>query len=100
MPSDAENVSGAWFPILDALRSAENATPVVTVETKEEAEAVVAWKHEYGPNKARVVGTTLGHFNEIVGSEEYMNFVARSILWSVKKLDDKGEPLEGYWLGK
>ena len=65
-----------------------------------EAEAVVAWKHEYGPNKARVVGTTLGHFNEIVGSEEYLNFVARSILWSVKKLDDEGKPAEGYWLEK
>lgn len=63
-------------------------------------EAVVAWKQEYGPNKARVVGTTLGHFNEIVGSEQYLNFVARSILWSVKKLDDEGKPAEGYWLGK
>jgi len=64
------------------------------------AEAVVAWKHEYGPNKARVVGTTLGHFNEIVGSQEYLNFVARSILWSVKKLDDEGKPAQGYWLEK
>lgn len=65
-----------------------------------EVEAVVAWKHEYGPNKARVVGTTLGHFNEIVGSEDYLNFVARSILWSVKKLDDEGKPAEGYWIEK
>lgn len=65
-----------------------------------EVEAVVAWKHEYGPNKARVVGTTLGHTNEVVGSEEYLNFVARSILWTVKKLDDEGKPAEGYWLEK
>lgn len=64
------------------------------------AEAVVAWKHEYGPNKARVVGTTLGHFNEIVGDDKYLDFLARSILWSVKKLDDEGKPAEGYWIEK
>ncbi|MDX1679313.1 MAG: ThuA domain-containing protein [Akkermansiaceae bacterium] len=63
-------------------------------------EAVVAWKHEYGPNKARVFGTTLGHFNEIVGSDEYLDLVARALLWTTKKLDEEGEPVEGYWIEK
>lgn len=64
------------------------------------SEAVVAWKHEFGPKKARVVGLTLGHFNEIVSDDRYLDFVARSILWSVKKLDDEGKPADGYWIEK
>lgn len=63
-------------------------------------EAVVAWKHEFGPKKARVVGLTLGHFNEIVADDRYLDFVARSILWSTEKLSDDGKPAEGYWIEK
>ncbi len=59
-------------------------------------EAVVAWKHEYGPKKARVFGTTLGHFNEIVGSDEYLDLITRGLLWSVGKLGEDGKPVEGY----
>jgi len=64
------------------------------------AESVVAWKHEYGANKARVFGTTLGHFNEIVADDKYLDFISRALLWSTKKLDDEGKPAEGYWIEK
>lgn len=59
-------------------------------------EAIVAWTHEYGPKKAKVFGTTLGHFNEIVASNEYLDLITRGLLWSVGKLDAEGNPVEGY----
>ena len=64
------------------------------------SEAVVAWTHEYGPEKARVFGTTLGHFNEIVGDDRYLDLVARALLWSTGKLGEDGTPDEGYWVGE
>jgi len=60
------------------------------------SEAVVAWTHEYGPKKARVFGTTLGHFNEIVSSDEYLDLITRGLLWSVGKLEADGTPASGY----
>lgn len=61
-----------------------------------EAEAVVAWTNLYGPRKARVFSTTLGHNNETVGDARYLDLVARGVLWSAGKLGDDGKPVPGY----
>lgn len=48
---------------------------------------VVAWTNLY-KGKARVFATTLGHNNETVADERYLDLVTRGLLWAVDKLDD------------
>jgi type 1 glutamine amidotransferase len=50
-------------------------------------ESVVAWTNMYN-RKTRVFATTLGHNNETVGDAQYLDLVARGLLWSVDKLDE------------
>lgn len=59
-------------------------------------EAVVTWTNLYGPKKARVFCTTIGHFNETVADDRYLDLVARGVLWGVGKLKDDGTPADGY----
>lgn len=51
-----------------------------------EAEAVVAWTNEYGPKKTRIFCTTLGHNNETVADDRYMELVVRGLLWATGRL--------------
>jgi len=55
-----------------------------------EANAVVAWVNEYGPNKTRIFSTTLGHNNETVGDDRYLALVVRGLLWAAGRLNDDG----------
>ena len=48
---------------------------------------VVAWTNTYN-GKTKVFATTLGHNNETVADDRYLDLVARGLLWSVGKLDD------------
>jgi type 1 glutamine amidotransferase len=64
--------------------------------TQGKAEAVVAWTNEFGPKKTRVFSTTLGHNNETVADDRYLDLVARGLLWATGKLSDDGAPAAGY----
>jgi type 1 glutamine amidotransferase len=50
------------------------------------ADTIVTWTNTY-KGKTRVFGTTLGHNNETVADERYLDLVARGLLWSVDKLE-------------
>jgi type 1 glutamine amidotransferase len=50
------------------------------------AETVVAWTNTYN-GKAKVFATTLGHNNETVSDERYLDLVTRGLLWTLGKLD-------------
>jgi len=54
--------------------------------TTKEAEAVVTWTNDYAG--IRVFSTTVGHFNETVADDRYLDLVTRGILWSCDKLND------------
>jgi type 1 glutamine amidotransferase len=54
----------------------------------------VVWINQYG--KGRVFGTTLAHNNVTMQNTNYMNMMARGILWACDKLDEKGQPKPGY----
>ncbi|MGH7135711.1 MAG: ThuA domain-containing protein [Pirellulales bacterium] len=47
---------------------------------------VVAWTNQYG--KTRVLSTTIGHNNDTVADDRYLNLVTRGLLWSCDKLND------------
>jgi len=58
------------------------------------AEAVVAWTNDY--KGTRVFSTTIGHNNDTVKDERYLDLVARGLLWACGKLGDDGKPVAGY----
>ncbi|RYD37678.1 MAG: hypothetical protein EOP86_02870 [Verrucomicrobiaceae bacterium] len=60
------------------------------------SETVVAWSHEYGPKKTRVFSTTIGHNNETVADDKYLDLVTRGLLWSTGHLTAEGKPAPGY----
>ena len=49
---------------------------------------MVAWTNEYGPQKTRIFSTSLGHQNETVADERYLDFVSRGILWATGNLNN------------
>ncbi len=61
-----------------------------------ENDNVVIWTNEFGPKKARVFSTTLGHNNETVQDTRYLDLVARGVLWACDKLDADSKPKAGY----
>lgn len=61
-----------------------------------EANAVVVWTNEYGPNKTRIFSTTLGHNTETVADARYLDLVTRGLLWTTGHLSDDGKPEAGY----
>ncbi len=72
-----------------------NCTPLATAfgpQTK--AEHPVIWVNTLG--KTKVFGTTLGHHNETMLSEEWLGVVTRGVLWTVDKLQENGQPVPGY----
>lgn len=58
---------------------------------------VCIWVNTYG--KGRVFGTTIGHHNETMLHETYLDLVTRGLLWSAGKLDGDGKPAKGYQAG-
>lgn len=61
-------------------------------ETKKEHPVV--WLNTHG--KARVFTTTLGHLDATMKTDEYLDLVARGLLWACGKLTDDGKPMKGY----
>ncbi|MDB6112167.1 MAG: hypothetical protein JWR69_3917, partial [Pedosphaera sp.] len=56
-------------------------------------DSVVAWVNEYGPKKARVFSTTIGHNYATVEDARYLDLVTRGALWATGHLKDDGTPL-------
>jgi type 1 glutamine amidotransferase len=53
-------------------------------ETKKDEPCI--WTNQYG--KARVFGTTIGHYNEEMADPVFLDYLTRGILWSCNKLED------------
>ncbi len=70
-------------------------TPLAQAYSPEEkSDQVCMWTNTYG--KARVFGTTIGHHNETMLCDEWLDTVARGLLWTCGKLNGDGTPLAGY----
>ncbi len=61
-----------------------------------EVTEVVVWTNEYGDNKTKIFSTTIGHNNETVADDRYLDLVTRGLLWSIDKLGDDGKAKAGY----
>ena len=73
----------------------DSATPIAKGK-QGDSETIVAWTNTYGEKKTRVFSTTLGHNNETVADDRYLDLVTRGLLWACQKLDDEGKPLAGF----
>jgi type 1 glutamine amidotransferase len=58
-------------------------------------ETVVVWTNTYNKN-TKVFCTTLGHNNETVADDRYLDLVTRGLLWATGHLNDDGKPAPGY----
>jgi len=88
-----------WLDAKDELYRNEKLWPTVialgTAYSEEsKKDHVVIWLNEFG--KTRVFATTLGHANDTMKSDVYLDLVARGLLWSCDKLDENGKPKAGY----
>ena len=61
-----------------------------------EAESVVVWTNEFGPKKTRIFSTTIGHNNETVADDRYLDLVTRGLLWVSGHLKDDGTAADGF----
>jgi type 1 glutamine amidotransferase len=61
-----------------------------------EAQSVVAWTNEYGPNKTKIFSTTIGHNTKTVGDARYLDLVTRGILWTTGHITEDGKAAAGY----
>jgi len=52
----------------------------------QDAEAVVVWTNEY--HDTRVFSTTIGHYDETVADDRYLDLVTRGLLWTCKRLNE------------
>ena len=50
-----------------------------------EDDCAITWVNRYG--STRVFSTSLGHFNETVSDERYLDLVTRGVLWACDRLD-------------
>jgi type 1 glutamine amidotransferase len=73
-----------------------NCTPLAESLTpkKESDRHPCIWVNTYG--KARIFGTTLGHMNETMQQDLYLNLVTRGLLWACDKLDEHGNARPGH----
>ena len=53
------------------------------------------WTNTYN-KKTRVFATTLGHNNDTVADDRYLDLVTRGLLWATGHLSDDGKPAPGY----
>ena len=73
-------------------------TPLATVHGEEtKKDHVVIWVNTYG--KGRSFATTLGHGNGTMAAPEYLDLIARGLLWACDKLTATGQPKAGFGPG-
>ena len=70
----------------------DTAKPLAEAMSRErKANQTVIWTNQYG--KARVFGTTIGHYTHTVETPEFLDLVTRGTLWAAGKLQDDGKPV-------
>lgn len=47
----------------------------------------LVWVHQYGPADVRIWSTSLGHFNETVADDRYLDLVANGVVWALDRND-------------
>lgn len=91
-PKEWKTPNGELYKILKVWPNCEPLAEAFGSDTKKNHPVI--WVNKFG--KARVFGTSLGHHNETMNSDVWLDLVARGALWSVGKLEENGKPMQGY----
>jgi type 1 glutamine amidotransferase len=88
-----------WQTINEELYELERVWPSMTPLAQAYSEETkksypVIWVNTHG--KARVFVTTLGHNNEMMASDVYLDLVSRGLLWTLGRLQPDGTAASGY----
>ena len=91
-PAPWRTPQGELYEILEVFPTA---TPLAQAFGQEsQKQQVTVWTNNF--QGVRVFGTTIGHHNETMQTDTYLDMLARGLLWSANKLDAAGNPLPGY----
>ncbi len=72
-----------------------NCTPLAEAFGEDtQKDHTVIWVNTFG--KAKVFGTSLGHHNETMNTDEWLDVVGRGLLWTVDGLNDDGTAKAGF----
>ncbi|MEZ6137314.1 MAG: ThuA domain-containing protein [Pirellulaceae bacterium] len=75
--------------LLDSASALATGKQEVIKDSKEHTEeCVIVWTNNYR-DTAKVFATTLGHNNDTVADERYLDLITRGLLWSCGKLNDQ-----------
>ncbi len=88
-----------WLDAKDELYKNEKVWPTVVPLAKAygqdtKKDHVVVWVNTIGDTRFFV--TTLGHGNDTMKSDVYLDLITRGLLWSCQQLGDDGKPKAGY----
>lgn len=88
-----------WPVAQDELYKIEKVWPNVTPLAKSygqetKADHTVIWTNTIGKN--RIFVTTLGHLDDTMKTDAFLDLVTRGVLWSIGKLNDDGTAAPGY----
>ncbi len=75
-------LSDTGHPLARGKQTIQQPNGAVTIDDQ-----IVVWTNTY-KTQTRVFATTLGHNNDTVADDRYLDLVTRGLLWSVDKLDE------------
>lgn len=92
-PAEWKTPNGELYRILKVW---DTATPLAEGTAGPREKHICVWVNEYGPRKSRVFGTTIGHHNETMAEDTYLDLVTRGLLWAAGRLGADGKPVAGF----
>lgn len=92
-PAEWKTPKGELYRIMKVW---ETATPLAEGTASPTEKHLCVWVNEYGEKKSRVFGTTIGHHNETMLEDTYLDLVTRGLLWVCGKLSEDGKPVAGF----
>ena len=78
----------------DYITQANLTVPAEAYGEDTQKDHTVIWANTFG--KAKIFGTSLGHHNETMNTDVWLDLVGRGLLWTVDGLTDDGTPKPGF----
>ena len=91
-PETWETPNGELYMIENIWPNCQPLAAAYSPETKRDQPCI--WTNSY--DNVRIFGTTLGHHNETMMADVWLDTVSRGVLWAVDKINTDGSPAPGY----
>ncbi|MCA9065754.1 MAG: ThuA domain-containing protein [Planctomycetaceae bacterium] len=91
-PSEWQTPNGELYKIERVWPNCIPLAQAYGTDTKQDH--TVIWANTFG--RARVFGTSLGHHNETMNNDVWLDLVSRGVLWATDHIRPDGKPMAGY----